>query len=220
MGVSSSKQSTKYNKRAAPYAYGAVDNLRGVVDANAGNLQNISSGLASNAQTLGSRVFGANPLTDAAKTYAGDVLGGRYLNSNPQLEGMVGLARDNAFDNTSARFGRSGMTGGTGFGEALGRGFGEAELGVRYADYDRERGRMDQFANNAGAISTSDLAALPAYLQTAETAAQLPYIGANTLAQGTASLLGNQQVTRTSPNLGMMLLQGASNAARAFAGGG
>lgn len=191
-----SKQKTEYNKDVKPYVFGAANNLQDTVRAAQPGLDAITGGLNSGFATLGNRVFGSNALTDQAKSYAGDVLGGKYLGAgNPYLEGMVDTARGNAFDDVASRFGRTGMTGGTGFARSLGRGMGEAELGLRYNDYAGERARMDGMANNAGQISISDLAALPAWLQTAGLAAETPYIGANVLASGLGGLFGNQQTT-------------------------
>ena len=216
-----SKSKTAYNKQAAPYMYGAADNLKAVVNANAPQLQQTADTMSGFANTLGARVFGGDPLTTAAKGYAGDVLGGKYLGAgNPYLDSMVGEARSNAFDTVNTGFGRSGMAGGTTHGGALGRGLGQAELGLRYADYNTERGRMDQFANNAGQMAISDLAGLPMYASLAGQSAALPYLGATTLASGMGGLLGNQLTTTSKGSLAQMLMQGANNLGAAYAGGG
>lgn len=215
-----SKSSTKFNKQASPYMYGAADNLKSVVNANAPQLQQTADTMSGYANTLGQRVFGANPLVDQAKSYASDVLGGKYLNGSPQLDNMVGLARSNAFDTVNQGFGRSGMAGGTNHGGALGRGLAQAEMGLRYQDYANQLGRMDQMANNAGRMSIADLEGLPLYAGLAGQSAALPYLGATTLASGMGGLLGNQVTTTQKPGLGLMLLNGFNNAAQAYAGGG
>lgn len=83
----------------------------------------------------------------AGQDYVNRVLGGEYLNSNPYIDEMARIARQNAFNDVSSAFGRSGMTGSTNFGSSLGRGVSEAETGLRYANYEGERGRMGDAAN-------------------------------------------------------------------------
>lgn len=188
------KQTSDPSKFAKPYITNAantlqidVSNNRGNVDAISGQMQQILPGLASR--------IGNDPLANQAKDYAGRVLGGQYLGSNPYLDGIVNEARAGAFDTVNSGFGRSGLAGGTGHMRALGRGIGQAELGLRYNDYSTERQRMDQFANNAGAISVGDLAALAPYLGLANNAAELPLLNARTLVQGTGGLLGQYTTT-------------------------
>lgn len=198
------KQTSDPSKFAKPYITNAantlqtdVSNNRGNVDAISGQMQQILPGLASR--------IGNDPLANQAKDYAGRVLGGQYLGSNPYLDGIVNEARAGAFDTVNSGFGRSGLAGGTGHMRALGRGIGQAELGLRYNDYSTERQRMDQFANNAGAISVGDLAALAPYLGLANNAAELPLLNARTLAQGTGGLLGQYTTTTQKQGLGSTL---------------
>lgn len=209
MGLSSSKskQTTAFNPQAAPYMYGAANTVQNTYNAQAPGLAATAGQVQGFASGLGQRVFGANPLADSAKAYATDVLGGKYLGANPWMDGMAQQARDATFNDVATRFGRSGMTGGTGFGESLGRGMTLADQSVRYNDYNAERARMDAMAGNAGSISTSDLAALPQYLALTQAGADLPFTASNNLASSLAALLGNQQTTTTksSPSLGSIL---------------
>ena len=220
MGLSSSKTKTAYNAKASPYMYGAADNLKSVVSANAPQLQQTADTMGGYANTLGQRVFGANPLVDQAKAHASNILGGNYLNGSPQLDAMAGQVRNNAFDQVNQGFGRSGMAGSTNHGGALGRGIANAETGLRYTDLLNQQQRMDAMANNAGQMSIADLQGLPMYAQLAGQSAALPYLGANTLAAGMGGLLGNQINQKQTGNLGMSLLQGFNSAAQAYAGGG
>jgi len=220
MGLSSSKTKTAYNAKASPYMYGAADNLKSVVSANAPQLQQTADQMSGYANTLGARVFGANPLVDQAKAHASNILGGNYLNGSPQLDAMAGQVRNNAFDQVNAGFGRSGMAGGTNHGGALGRGIAQAETGLRYTDLLNQQQRMDAMANNAGQMSVADLTGLPMYAQLAGQGAAMPYLGATTLASGMGGLLGNQVNQTQKGNLGMMILNGMNSAAQAYAGGG
>lgn len=201
-----SKSSTKFNKQASPYMYGAADNLKSVVNANAPQLQQTADTMSGFANTLGQRVFGANPLVDQAKGYASDVLGGRFLNGSPQLDRVVSQAREGVFDTVNSGFGRSGMAGGTGHMGALGRGIAQAETGLRYSDLVNQQNRMDMMANNAGRMSIADLDALPMYASLAGQGAAMPYLGANTLASGMGGLLGNQVTQTQRQGLGQTLM--------------
>lgn len=202
-----------------PQVMGAYNNLNSAVSANQGNVNQIQGGLQSVLGGLQGQAMGTDALTQSARGYAGDVLGGKYLGANPYLDGIAGLSRQNAFNDVSSAFGRSGMTGSTGFGESLGRGINQAELGMRYGDYNAERGRMDQFANNAGEIANSNLPAAATYSTIAGQASELPLLGARTLASGTQGLLGQYGTTTQSQSLGSSLggLLGAGLAA--YAGG-
>ena len=215
-----SKSSTKFNKQSSPYMYGAADNLKSVVNANAPQLQQTSDALSGYSRTLGERIFGANPLVDQAKSNAMDVLGGKFLNGSPQLDAVVGRARAGAFDTVNQGFGRSGMAGGTNHGGALGRALSEAEMGLRYQDLMTQQQRMDAMGDRAGRMSIADLEGLPLYGSLTGQAIAAPYVGANTLAAGMGGLLGNQVTQTQRGSIGQMLLQGATRAAQAYAGGG
>ncbi len=214
-----SKQKTEPSKFAKPYISSAANGLQSAVAGNEANVQGLQTGLQGALGQLGGSL-GDNPLTTAAKGYSTDVLGGKYLGANPYLDGMVDEAREGSFGDIASRFGRGGMAGSTGFGQSLGRGFGQAELGLRYGDYNAERGRMDSAAANAGNLSNADLARYGVFAGLTDQAAQLPLLNSRTLASGLGGLLGNYNKTTSSPSLGQMFLQGASNAASAYAGGG
>lgn len=217
MGISSSKSTSTNKPVYEKQIMGAYDGLQGAVNNNQQNVNNIQGGLQSVLGGLQGQAMGTDGLTQAARGYAGDVLGRKYLGSgNPYLNDIAGLSRQNAFNDISSAFGRSGMTGSTGFGESLGRGINQAELGVRYGDYNAERGRMDQFANNAGSIANSNLPAAAAYSGIAGQAAELPLLGARTVAQGAGSLLGQYgtQTQTQNPSLFSSIMQGLGTAAQ------
>lgn len=212
------KSTTNPSRFARPYITNAADTLRADIAGNRGNVEQLQGGLQTAIGSLTSRI-GGTPLEQQARSYAGDVLGGRFLNNNPFMEGISQQARQGAFNDVASAFGRSGMTGSTDFARELGRGISQADLGVRFADYVRERDRMDAMAGNAGGIANSDLAAIGAMSGLTGQAAELPLMNARTLASGMGGLMGGYNTTVQRPSLGMMLMQGVSNAARAYAGG-
>lgn len=83
---------------------------------------------------------------ESSQDYVDRVLAGEFLNSNPYIDDMARLARENAFNDVSSAFGRSGMTRSTGFGDALGSGIADAESGLRFNAYNTERGFQDSAA--------------------------------------------------------------------------
>lgn len=209
------------SKFAKPYISNAADTLQSTVANNAGNLQQISQGLSSQLPALQEKAFGANPLNTAASGYATDVLGGKYLGAtNPYLNDIVDQSRQNTFNSISSAFGRSGLTGSTGFAESLGRGLGQAESGLRYNDYNTERQRQDAASVNARSINAAQYDGVTPYLQTAQAAAQTPYYGAQTLASGTGGLLGQYNTQTQRGGLLGTLAGLAGQGLSAWAGGG
>lgn len=220
MGLSKSKSTTSYNKTAMPYMTGAANMLQSTVNANEPALQGIASDVRGLLPGLGAKLTQANPLLAQAQGYAGDVLGGKWLNGSPQLDAIVGQARSNTMDSVNSTFGRTGMDFSSRYAGAIGRGLGEVETGLRYQDMNNQMQRMDQMAGLVPGLTAAELAPLAAYLQTATTAAELPYVGSRTLAAGMGGLMGNQTTTTQKPSMLGMILGAASNAAQAFAGGG
>ena len=214
-----SKTTTGPSKFAKPYISNAANTLQADVTANRDNVAGIQTGLQGALGQLGQSLNG-NPLTTAAQGYSQDVLGGKYLNNNPYLDGIIGQTRDNVFNDIAGRFGRAGLSGSDAFGGQLGRKLADAELALRYNDYGAERSRMDAAAANAPGLVNSDLARYGVYAGIADQAAQLPLLNSRTLASGLGGLLGNYNTTTQRPGLGQLLLQGAANAAQSFAGGG
>lgn len=185
------KQTTDPSAYAKPYVTAAANNLQTAIQNNAGNVQAITGDLNTIRSQLGERLGAGSDLTNNAKSYAANVLGGAYLGNNPYLDQMADLTRSNTMNTINSGFGRNGMAFGSDHSTNLGRGISEAELALRYGDYSKERDRMDSMAGQAGAIDTSDLVALPYYMQAAQLAAGLPTQDAQTYAQTMAGLMGN-----------------------------
>lgn len=214
-----SKTTTGPSKFAQPYITQAAQGLQSAVAGNEANVAGLQTGLQGALGQLG-QSLGDNPLMTAAKGYSTDVLGGRYLGANRYLDGMVNEAREGTFGDIASRFGRSGMSGSTGFGQSLGRGFGQAELGLRYQDYGNERSRMDAAAANAGNLTNADLARYGVFAGLTDQAAQLPLLNARTQASGLGGLLGNYTTTTQKQGIGGLLGGIAGAGLAGWAGGG
>lgn len=215
MGKKKSKSTTTNEppKWARPHLEGAANTISGVVNANQGNLDSIAGGIRGFLPGLGERAFGSNAGLDAATGYATDVLGGKYLNNNPHIDGMAALARGNAFDMVNSNFSKSGRVGSTLHAEDIGRGVSEAELGLRYQNYGNERNAMTQAAGMMPALNQSQYAGIMPYLAAAQTAGTLPYSGIQNLGQIGGLFGGYGTQTGTQPGgWGQQVLGAAASA--------
>lgn len=218
MGISGQKSTVGPSKFSQPYITGAANNLQSTVAANAPQLASNANLINSNLPGLAERAFGPNSGIDAAEGYNRDVLGGRYLDQgNPYLESMIRQTDDSVVDRVNAIFGTAGRTGGAQHTGVLGRELSNAEQRLRYSDYDAERARMGGAAGQAPGLAAGRFAGIEPFLQATTAGSSLPYLGANTLAQGIGGLVGPYTTTKTSKGLGQMLLEGAQAAAQAYA---
>ena len=201
MGKKSSKSKTTNEppKWARPHLEGAANTISNVVGQNQGNLQNIAGGITSQLPGLADKAFGANAGLDAANQFAMDTIGGKYLNNNPYIDEMAGLARENALDTINNRFGSAGRVGGSDHMEDLGRGISQAELGVRYQNYGNERNAQTQAAGMIPGLNNAQYAGIMPYLAAAQTAGGLPYQGIQNLGQIGSLFGGYGTQTGTQP---------------------
>ena len=204
MGLSSSKTTTGPSKQALPHLNMASSALTDTYRAAAPRLKKIGDSLfdAYKAYTsdMGSDLEGT-------RSYMGDVLGGKYLTEgNPYLQGMIDQTNDSVTDRINALFSQAGQTGSSRQIGEIGKQLADAENRLRYQNYGDEMNRMAQAAqlglgiNQAANADAATLGALGA------TAAEVPYIGAEKLAQGLGGLWSNSQTTKTSGGLGQALL--------------
>lgn len=163
-----------------------------------------------------------NPTLGAANSYTQDVLGGKYLTGNPYLEQQIATTNSSVANGVNGAIGTRGLTGGSAQSQILARELAKNESGLRYADYNTERSRMDGAVGNAAGLSSAGnqgIAALLAYLQGG---ASLPLDAASQYAQGINGLWGNSTTTtqKTNPGLAAIMAQIAGNAASAVKFGG
>lgn len=178
----------------------AVNQTSGIVSANQGNLDSIAQGLRDQLPGLGQMAFGAQPGVSQGLGYLTDTLGGKYLGQgNPYVNDMVGLARENVANDVNSRFSLAGRTGGGANVNAMTKGMANAELGLRYNDYNQERQNMGQAAGLLPSMVNAQYAGIAPYLQTAQAAAEAPYVGVGALspiiglAQGSGTTTGTQK---------------------------
>ena len=144
---------------------------------------------------------------EGARSYMGDVLGGKYLTEgNPYLQGMIDQTNDSVTDRINALFSQAGQTGSSRQIGELGKQLAEAENRLRYQSYGDEMDRMGQAAQLGLGLNQATNANAATEGALAATAAEIPYIGAEKLAQGLGGLWSNSQTTKQSGGLGQMLL--------------
>lgn len=215
-----SKQTTSPWKPAQPYILGAAGSLQDVFDKNQPQLETNAALINENLPGLASRAFSPNATLMAGQGYASDVLGGKYLTGNPYLEGMIDQTAGDVSDRVNSLFGSAGRTGGTQHVEMLTKGLADAENQLRYGDYGSERDRMGQAAALSPSLYAGEFAGVQPTVSAAMSGASLPYIGAETLAQGYGSLFGPYSTTTQKKGLGQSLMDAATAAAMAYAQSG
>lgn len=150
-----------------------------------------------------------NPTLGAANSYTQDVLGGKYLTGNPYLEQQIATTNSSVANGVNGAIGTRGLTGGSAQSQILARELAKNESGLRYADYNTERSRMDGAVGNAAGLSSAGnqgIGALLAYLQGG---AALPGSVAGQYAQGIGGLWGNATTSTQSTNPGVLGTIGA-----------
>jgi hypothetical protein len=181
------KKSTKTKTTTTPWQpaqgdiLGSIGTVRDVVGSNQGNLQSIASGIGAQLPGLASKAFGDSPLLNAGNSYAMDVLGGKYLNSNPFLDAMVHQTNADVGDQVNSLFAKSGASLGTQHAGVLTSELAKAENNLRYGNYAQERQNQQGAASLLPALYGSQFAGVAPYLSAAQTAGTLPYAGIGAL---------------------------------------
>lgn len=193
----SSKTETGPSRFSQPYITAGANAVQGAYNANQPNIANISQYLQSNMGKVASSTLD-NPGLSAASSYNQDVLGGKYLNSNPNLQGIIDNTNSDVANKVNAAIGTRGGAGGSAQAQILARELAKNETGLRYQDYATERGYQDKGVANAAALSGANDNNIQTLLQYLTGQAQIPQSGANSYAQALAGLLGNSTQTKTS----------------------
>ncbi|MES2905177.1 MAG: tail fiber domain-containing protein [Pseudomonadota bacterium] len=137
----------------------------------------------------------------AASQFYQDTIGGKYLGGNPHMEGVIDSTNRDIMDGVNGQFN---SRFGSGYhATALARAIAENEQRLRYGDYAQERAYQNDAGGNLAGI--------------AQTATALPQMAAGNYAQNIGGLFGQYNKTTQKQALGPALIQGAANAAGAYA---
>jgi len=182
MGKKSSKTETTVEppKWVKPIVTGAANQISGVVGANQGNLESIASGIQGRLPQLGEMAFGTQPVSYGID-YAKEVLGGKYLDSNPYLDSIVRRGEEDAANRVNSTFSLAGRTGSGGHAESLARGVATAGNALRYGNFAQERANQQQAAGMMPALTAGQYMGITPYLAAGELAGRLPYAGIGNL---------------------------------------
>jgi hypothetical protein len=212
---SSSKPAAEY----APYIAGGANAVQDAYQANAGNVQNATNQITGLLPGMIEKYQQGDAGVNAARNYNVDVLGGRYLDSNPYLDNVVNRSVNDTVNAGQAALGLKGLTGGSSYADILSRNAGNVASDLRYNDYNQERGRMATAAGQAPGMAAADVIQMSPMLATLQ-ASQAPMQAAGGYAGSLAGLLGpyQDQTQRGSP-MGY-LMQALGSAAAAYGGGG
>lgn len=161
-----------------------------------------------------------NPL-NAARTHYGNVLSGRYLEGNPELDNVVGRVGDDIRNQVGAAIGTRGQTGGSAHSGIVGREVGRATSDLRYQDWANQLARMDNAASSVGSLGQADSAMLDPAIR-AYQAQTAPMLAASDYAGGIGGLLGQYQNSTTTQkgSLGGLLAGLGGSALSGWASGG
>jgi hypothetical protein len=213
-----SKSSTKPIKEFMPTIQGAASGLTADYNANKAGTAQIANSITSRLPALADKAFGPNSLLDSAQGYATDTINGKFLNNNPYVDEMAGIARRSAADDVQSYFGKLGRVGSDSNMAGFARGVNEADLGVRSSIYNQERQNQQQAASMAPGLNAASYDGIDAYLRAAGVGAELPYLASNKYASGIGGLLGQYTKTKSTQAIGPALISAAGSAASAFAG--
>lgn len=219
MGISGGGKtvSGSAQKWAAPIATAAANTATGIFNANQPNLNAITSQVQGLLPGLQTKYNNGNPALNSAQGYAKDVLGGKYLGQgNPYLNSMIDATNRSVTNQVGAAYGSRGSFGGTAWQQGLAGQLAEAQNALRYGDYSQERQNQQQAMSAAPQMAAADYLGIQPLLQTATTAAALPYTGLEAYT-GALGTLMNGSATKA-PGIGSSILGGlASGAGMALA---
>lgn len=208
----SSKQETGPSRFAQPYITAGANAVQGAYQANQPNIANISSFLQNNMGKVSSSLID-NPGLDAAGTYNSNVLGGKYLNSNPNLQGIIDNTNSDVVNRVNSGVGMRGGAGGSAQTQLMARELAKNETGLRYQDYATERGYQDKGVANATALSGANDNNIQALLQYLTGQAGIPQAGAQSYAGSLAGLLGPYNTQTSTPSGASSIMSGIGTAA-------
>jgi hypothetical protein len=200
---------------------GAANTAQAAYNAQAPKISGITDQIGSLVPGLIDRYTQGDPNVKAAQGYNADVLGGKYLNSNPQLDEMVRITGNNTRNGLAASLGTRGLTGGSAFADIITRGLAENETGLRFNNYNQERARMDSAASMAPGLASAGYLPITAIQDIAQ-AQQMPVQTAAGLGSTIGGLLGqytNQKQTQKQ-GLGGLIASLGGAALSGWAGGG
>lgn len=212
MGLSSSKTTTTSgpSKEAMPYLTQASGVVQNAYSSNQPQLDQISGDLGAAFKDYSARL-NDNPTLDAARGYVSDTLATDH--ANPYLDNIVSTSNNDITDRINALFNKAGQSGSSRQIGELGKQLSANETNLRYTDFNNDQARKAAAVQQALALQQGDNQSALGLATLGDTAARVPYLGAQFLAGGLGNLWGNAQTTtqtQSQPLLGQLLNGAAS----------
>jgi hypothetical protein len=197
---------------------GGAKSLTNAYDMNAPHIQAATDATQSLIPGLTDRAMNGDPSINLSRGYVKDTLGTDSV--NPQLDGMVAQTNDDIQNRMGAKLAKMGLgPAGSSYSGVVGRELGKNELGMRYSAWNDLQQRKQAAAAMSPGLAAGDAVGVNNLVSVAG-AADDPVQAAAGYASGLGGLLGQYTKTKQKGSLGAALLQAASNAAAAYAGGG
>ena len=184
-----SSTSTEPSKFAKGYISQGANTLQDTYGANAGQIQSATDQVVGLLPSMVEKYQAGNPAVNAATGYTSDVLGGKYLDGNPYLDGVISASNDDLRNQMQAALGAKGLTGGSDYADIISKNIARNTMDMRYADYGRERGMMESAAGRAPGLAAADAIQVTPMLA-ALGASTTPVQAAGAYAGGMGGLLG------------------------------
>ena len=200
MGKKSTKtSSTTVNQPpswAVPLIQGGANAVMNTYQQNQPQLQALSNDLSGHLPALWQKAFDTSSMQPSFG-YANDVLGGKYLNSNPYTTALAHQAGQDAANHVNSTFSLAGRTGSNDHATQLAKGVDQAENAILFQNYQNERGQQANAAGLLPQLYGAQFAGVTPALAATQLAGQLPYYGSASL--GTiGSLLGGYGTSTSS----------------------
>lgn len=216
------KKSTTTNKPIySGQIEGAANTVTGAYNQAAPGLQAGANQFGSIRDSILARYNAADNPLNAARSHYSNVLSGRYLGGNPELDAVVGRVGDDIRNQVGASIGTRGLTGGSSHSGIVGREVGRAASDLRYEDWANQLARMDNAAASVGSLGQAESAMLDPAIR-AYQAQTAPLLAAQDYGNTIGGLLGQYQTVKQkqSGGLGGMLAGVAGSALSGWASGG
>lgn len=188
-GSTTQKQQQTVTPVYDPQLQGAAGQATQQYNVQTPKLTNITDMIGGLAPQFASTLQNGDSNVNAARAYNSDVLSGKYLGSNPYLEGIIANSNDDTRNGLAASLGTRGLTGGSDFANIISGALAKNDTNLRYTDYGNQLSRMDQAASAAPSLAAAQYLPLSALEDTAN-AQLLPQQAANSLSGTIGGLLG------------------------------
>lgn len=188
---------------AQPYATAGASSVQGVFNQNQPGLQGLTNTVQNNlVPTLQGKFNSSLSGANSASDYNKSVLAGNYMNGNPYINDILGRVRSDVSNDVNSVFARSGRYGSMAHQNELVDRLSQAESGLLYQNYGDEMARRDAAAASLTSANQQDFNQT---LGAIGMGAELPYTGANSLANSLGALFsGGTETTKQKQGGGLL----------------